>query len=182
MGQKKQLETHFLECYREDLFSRDPFVFNALSKEGKIVVVRGVDEILLFKEQLLLYIQNNYAPNILQDIKSFLHGAIIPENESIHALVNSLKLFRNSRFISCLFIDLMSRLGLPVPIMIDPGHARLVVLTHYEKFRSDRDFDANDFVYPFPRDDFEPIFSPAPVAPHRDINFPHYTFQMNLFK
>lgn len=180
-AETKPLEVNFLEVHRDDIFSRDPFIFHALAKEEKIVLVRELKEILLLREQVLLYIKNNYSANVLRDVNKFLHEALIPSNASMHAMVTTLKLFRNSRFMSCLFIDLISRFGLPDPIMIDPGHFRIVATTHYKNFKRDPRFKTEDFIFHFPRDDFEPIFSQDPTPIHRDMNFRHYSFQMNFW-
>ncbi len=99
----------------------------------------------------------------------------------LEALYLELRELRDSRFVSCLFSDFVSRLGLPKPIKIDTGHFRFVLpFLHANlreavgnRFRDEREPEAND-VEPM-------ICSHMAAGVHRDLDVAHQTFQINFF-
>src|SRR5581483_3183562 len=104
-----------------------------------------------------------------------------PAYENLLQLILVLRDIRDSRFLSCLFADLVAGFGLPRPTLIDTGSFRCVFQKEYAALSADPRIPSDLVTSPLPGP--EPFLAASNTGgfPHRDIDGPHYTFQINFW-
>jgi len=168
---------------RRTLVEMGPEVFRKLH-EGAIFHVRAIDEIFILRDHIDAQLRlrgDSYA----EGFKQFVERHIPLSEEVGAAVVLILREIRDSRFLSCLFSDLVAGFGLPSNRLIDAGYFRCIFQGIVPALQSRMERKE------LPRDLFqtENVAEPEPFMmgtnaggnPHRDIDPPHYTFQINFW-
>lgn len=173
-----------VEIDRPGLLALGPAVFRHLH-EGKIFHVRGLDEIFSLVERVERHLHATAGPAIAENVRGFLRQGQPLTEAAGAALVVLLRELRDTRFVSCLFSDLVAGFGLPANILLDAGFFRCVF--HQLQQALWQRMERGEL----PEDIFraENVAEPEPFlqgghrggCPHRDVDAPHYTFQFNFW-
>jgi hypothetical protein len=178
------LAPELLEISRADLVRLGPDVFRRL-EQGTIFLVRGADEIFTLADHIERTVATSVSPDCGEAVRAFMRtGRRLPEDAATR-LVLLLRELRDTRYLSCLFSDLVAGLGLPTPILIDTGHFRCNLVEHGAALtaRVERGELPKDLIA------IEQVSEPEPSVksentgghPHRDVDMPHATFQFNFW-
>ena len=169
-----------LDIERAELARLGPDVFRRL-EQGSIFYVRGSDEVRALTDHIAGVLARRVSQACGHDARAFFGGGHTPPYESLLQLILVLREIRDSRYLSCLFSDLIAGLGLPPPVLIDTGYFRCVFPKAFAALHDDARV---------PRDVYEGLpIDPEPFlkdtnrggGPHRDVDVPHYTFQINFW-
>ncbi|HTY67226.1 MAG TPA: hypothetical protein VMH36_11285 [Alphaproteobacteria bacterium] len=157
-------------------------VFDLLSKQDAIVVLRDVPEIQQIRTTICALTAQRYGTTRLKEVDAIFRTGRLPNLEAFAAIHRALIHLRNSRFLSCLFVDLVRQLGLPEPILIDCGFSRMVAPRHVYQAQARSDLFAPD--EPATGDPNEAEGALQGVFwgdAHRDITVFHYHYQLNFW-
>lgn len=174
----------FREITRADLVRLGPEVFRRL-ENGVVFLVRGLDEVFALADHVERTLAATVSPECAAEVRAFFRESrSLSEDAAAHLLL-VLRELRDSRYVSCLFSDLVAGFDLPPAALIDTGHFRCIFLEHAAALneRAKRG--------ELPQDLFstEQVTEPEPSVcrqntgghPHRDLDAPHYTFQFNFW-
>ena len=169
-----------LDLNRRDLLRLGAGVFGELER-GAIVYVRALDEIAVLVDEIVRLMGDRVSPEAAASVQAFLDGGPRPALPVLHELLLLLRDLRDSRTLSCLFSDLIAGLGLPSPVLIDTGHFRCVLPGDGPALAADPRLavDRSGRMLNGP----EPMIqgSIGSGNPHRDLDTPHSTFQVNFW-
>ncbi|MDA0663980.1 MAG: hypothetical protein O3B08_14245 [Proteobacteria bacterium] len=159
-------------------------VFEALT-EGALVILRGVEQIIQGRRALIETAATAVpAGNVADELLAFYDDAVAPSMNTVHALSQAVKIFREKREWSRRLHGLFAQIDLPAPILYDGGIPRLLLGSEFvEAAKQSGLFEPGDFMRTSPTGKTE-IFSrvtPDATPIHRDYNRDHYLFQMNLW-
>ena len=104
--------TGLIEIDRRELSDLGTDVFRRLH-EGVIFHVRDVDEIHVFLQHVDTQLRARGASEAADDVRAFLERGQPLSEDGAAALVTLLREIRDSRFLACLFSDLVAGFGLP---------------------------------------------------------------------
>jgi hypothetical protein len=174
-----------VELEYQQLRQRGSAIFDIL-RSGGILVVRRVPLILEVRRQILAIIASSCSAERQRRIEHFFDALAYPGDDEFVVLLDALKLVRDSRYVSCLFSELIGGMGFPQPALVDTGHFRFIL-----PFDFPRLFSRMERGELLARNDFPPIHPSEPEPsvdgrtvrpkPHRDLDRPHYTFQANFW-
>lgn len=172
------------EITRSELVGLGPDVFRRL-ENGTIFLVRGLDEILSLADHVERALAAGVSPECAAEVRGFFRENRPLSEAAAARLVVTLRELRDSRYVSCLFSDLVAGFGLPPAALIDTGHFRCILLRHAAALQARAERGE------LPKDLFtnEQVTEPEPSVcttytgghPHRDVDMPHYTFQFNFW-
>jgi hypothetical protein len=179
----KRLMPDIVELDRPQLIGLGGDVFRRL-EAGDILVVRGLDEILALAGHLEATLRQRHGAAVAGRVHAFFDRAEPLSEDDAAALIAVLREIRDTRFLSCLFADLIAGFGLPAGQLIDTGFFRCIFRRHHDGL------NARKALGTLPADLFEmlTVSEPEPMVtggpgghPHRDLDPPHYTFQINFW-
>jgi hypothetical protein len=102
--------------------------------------------------------------------------------ETLSAFYRAFRHLRDSRYVSCLFSDLISSFDLPAPILVDSAFCRMMVPKLAEKAYGRPDlFNRSEFGPGDPNEAEKMIQGGGWGNAHRDIDVRHYHYQLNLW-
>lgn len=172
------------ELSRADLIRLGPEVFRRL-ESGTIFLVRAVDEIFTLANHVERTLAQAVSPACAAEAREFMLAGQRLSEDSTASLVLLLRELRDSRYLSCLFSDLVAGFGLPAQALIDTGHFRCNLVEHGAalKARAERGALPPDLFVNEQVSDPEPSVGTVNTGgnPHRDVDTPHYTFQFNFW-
>lgn len=163
-------------------FSERKLDIHQLLREGKVVVIRKVPEILVFRDTILQHAETIGGKSVKDELSCFLHDKKIPRPEAIQVLTLVLKKVKKMHYLATLFADMVVACQAPEPLTIEYGSHRIVFsekIIETLKRREDL-FEETDFIKEW-SDGQGATFMAAPIPPHRDIGRPHYVFQFNFW-
>ncbi len=163
-----------------ELVALGPQVFARL-EEGAIFYVRRTPEILALADHVVAVLEARHSPACARTVRGFFQGGPSPGHEDLVALLLVLREIRDTRYASCLFADLVQGFGLPTPVLVDTGYFRCIFQRDSDALRADPRVPRD--LYEGLAIDPEPFLKRSNIGggPHRDVDVPHYTFQINFW-
>lgn len=157
-------------------------VFDAL-RTGTIVAYRNLPEIQRLGTLLGTEAAKFCGQTAAQNVADFFNVGELHDLEAFSAIYRAFRPLRDSRYLSCLFSDLIDGMDLPRPILIDSGYCRMIApglageaIRHPDLFCTD-EFGTQD-----PNEAEHMVHGGGRGgSPHRDLDVRHYHFQMNLW-
>lgn len=156
-------------------------VFDELQK-GTIVVLRNLPEIHQLGVTLRRLAGDFGGSTCEAEIAELMRDGDVTRLETLANLYRAFRHLRDSRYLSCLFSDVIASIGLPSPILIDSGYCRMVVPSYAAKAATCPTlFDPMEFQPRGPNEAEGMISGGAWGNAHRDIDVRHYHFQINFW-
>tara|TARA_B100000686_G_scaffold352465_1_gene454546 strand:+ start:277 stop:2064 length:1788 start_codon:yes stop_codon:yes gene_type:complete len=153
-----------------------------MSEENKILVIRQMPEIQVVFKVILDWMKNHCPKNHTSEIVSLWHQQQLPSAEAMGSMLKAFHFIKDSRLMPWIFSDFFDNFGCAEPILVDSGHFRIVVPPELRvAYKKSKEFKNLDFEIPWPFDSKENFFMEGSAAPHRDIDRPHHTYQINTW-
>ena len=159
-------------------------VFERLSANAEILLVRQVPEVLHVRQLFLNFLRKHYDDETALKAQSTLfERKSQPDQYIVAAFAAAMQHLRDTGAMSALFGRLIRSFNLPQPANIDCGFFRLVASDDlFSRMDGRHDLvNRDDWYYAFPYDLTEPVLARGAAMPHRDLSTPHYAFQINLW-
>jgi hypothetical protein len=171
-----------VELQARDIARAQLSVFRLFSERDAIVVLRDVPEIHELGASLLRICGELGGPSVAERVALLMRNGDVPDLETLSTFYRAFRRVRDGRYISCLFSDLVSRLGLPQPILVDTGYCRMVTPEFAGDAVARPDlFDPAEFAPRDANDAEQMIYGAAWGQAHRDIDARHYHYQINFW-
>jgi len=171
--------------FDESLYlSVDPNPANVMAElqRGQIIVLRQIPEILQLGEKILDLTFKYSGKQGYAKVKGLMETGSADNLEAIFLFYRAIRAVMDSRYISCLFSDLIKSFNLPNQILIDSSTFRIILKSQYENVQQRQDlFDPVDFVGRGPNDREQIFYKHFWGCPHRDIDVRHGHFQFNFW-
>jgi hypothetical protein len=169
-----------IDIDRSDLVCRGADVFRELER-GTIFYVHNTDEVQILRDHIVSVLSARISPDWVQEVRRFFNDGHQISRGALRELLICLREIRDTRYLSCLFSDLIGGFGLPAPTLIDTGFFRCVFTRHVEALLRDPRVPPDIYNGPPPGPEgFLQGFA-GTGNPHRDLDSPHYTFQVNFW-
>lgn len=157
-------------------------VYKHLTQRDAIVVLRDVPEIHQLGKTIYAVAEQLGGRKCAAEMAPLMRSGDVPSIEALSVFYRAFRHLRDSRYISCLFSDLVSSLGLPLPILLDTGYCRMMVPGHAAEAAARPDlFDPTEFRAPHPNEAETMIQGGGWGNAHRDIDVRHYHYQINFW-
>jgi hypothetical protein len=103
---------------RADLIRMGGDVFRELER-GTIFYLHKAEEVLLLREHILATLSHRISAEWLGEVRGFFESGSPMSRGALRELLMCLRELRDSRYVSCLFSDLIAGFGLPAPVLVD---------------------------------------------------------------
>ncbi len=157
-----------------------PSVFDRL-QGGAIIVVRNLPEIHELGATLRRLAGRFGGTACADHVAELMRAGDVPNLETLAALYRAFRYLRDTRYLSCLFSDVIASFGLPAPVLVDCGYCRMVVPKEASAAHSRPDVFG-------PQDDLVEKKEMEQMLQgffwgnaHRDIDTRHYHYQLNFW-
>jgi hypothetical protein len=157
-----------------------PSVFDRLQGDT-IIVVRNLAEIHELGATLRRLAGRFGGAACADGVAELMRVGDVPNLETLAALYHAFRHLRDTRYLSCLFSDVIASLGLPTPLLIDCGFCRMVVPEDVGKAHERPElFGPRDGLVE--KKEIEPMLQGFFWGnAHRDIDSRHYHYQINFW-
>ncbi len=173
--------SHVVELSADELGRVNPSGGEQL-RSGRVLVVRGVGEILEFGRTIREVAADIAGAGGAREVSELMLTARAGSLKALSVFYNALRHLRDSRYLSCLFLGLISKLGLPEPLLVDSGFTRMMIPGDYDAARRRPDwFDRSEFAAPDNNEAEHMLQGGGWGNAHRDIDVRHYHFQANFW-
>jgi hypothetical protein len=155
-------------------------VFRELER-GTIFYVRGLGEVQDLTDHIRSVLRTHASGEQFKQVSDFFESGRPISRGALLELIMCLRAIRDARYLSCLFSDLIAGFGLPAPTLIDTGFFRCVFSNHVQALSRDPRLppDILEGKPPGPEGFLQGFTGTG--NPHRDVDAPHYTFQINFW-